>query len=739
LTVQYPPVNNDQLTVGYHYTALGFLWYLADEAAQQVYWRAIAMNAAGQVTDEVTRNGVETARDHNGATGWLRGSSSTAHADGDKLIQSWSYQYNEMGNLTRRQRNDQVNVAPSDESFTYDALDRLKSAETKITAQSYDVTEAYDYYDNGNIFHKGSKQYAYTGCNGGAHAVCSIDGGSAFVYDERGNMTSGLGRSLSYNAQNKVTHVDSHPLPSQGHDTGVVDFAYGADGSRVLQQASDGTSVARTTYVGLGDTGKSLYERTSLGTPGAPPSSFLHVQFIYAGPVHGGNALAVRSVTVAGSSTSDATKYYHFDHLGSVTAMSDEKGHVVDALWGGGSGQDATIMGYDAWGARRGPEGRPSNPASFDLQPGHREFTGHEAIPNVGLVNMNGRVYDPVLGRFLSPDSSVQFAGDLQSHNRYSYVQNNPLTYADPTGHWINGYFDFAVGVGLTVGSAIVCTGPQAVACAGAFIVAGIAYTASSMIHEGASFDQVAIASLFSLTSSEIGGPVGGAVGGPIVGGAMAGAMTAVMMQPMTGGKLGENLLHDAAMGGLSTAVTMAVEQGVQVTQAERNEDTSNRSVHPMTRQEADARVEAMEEQMANMRKAIEAREEWILAKLSGWNVVVVSGARANPFGHAILNIGGPGGWYFDVHDIYNNPTAHTEAGYQAYLREENKVELQRIPVDVPRPWDASDRLHQLLGQKWLWLMIPHNCMNFCETVIHAGGSKFGSYTNLPTLEGIHP
>ena len=47
---------------------------------------------------------------------------------------------------------------------------------------------------------------------------------------------------------------------------------------------------------------------------------------------------------------------------------------------------------------------------------------------------MNGRIYDPLLGRFLSADVWVQFPGILQSFNRYSYVDNNPLTRGDPSG-----------------------------------------------------------------------------------------------------------------------------------------------------------------------------------------------------------------------------------------------------------------------------------------------------------------
>ncbi|MDZ4380604.1 MAG: RHS repeat-associated core domain-containing protein [Parvibaculum sp.] len=64
-----------------------------------------------------------------------------------------------------------------------------------------------------------------------------------------------------------------------------------------------------------------------------------------------------------------------------------------------------------------------------------RGFTGHEMIDEVGLVNMNGRVYDPQIGRFMSADPIVQDPTDTQSLNRYSYVSNNPLSYIDPNGY----------------------------------------------------------------------------------------------------------------------------------------------------------------------------------------------------------------------------------------------------------------------------------------------------------------
>jgi len=62
-------------------------------------------------------------------------------------------------------------------------------------------------------------------------------------------------------------------------------------------------------------------------------------------------------------------------------------------------------------------------------------FTGHEHLDKFALINMNGRVYDPVIGRFLSPDPVLQDPANAQNYNKYSYVLNNPLKYTDPSGY----------------------------------------------------------------------------------------------------------------------------------------------------------------------------------------------------------------------------------------------------------------------------------------------------------------
>src|SRR6185295_4045392 len=212
--------------------------------------------------------------------------------------------------------------------------------------------------------------------------------------------------------------------------------------------------------------------------------------------------------------------------LGSVTAMSDEQGHVA------ASGPDATVLGYDAWGARRNPDATTATPASFNLPVGHRQFTGHEAIPNVGLVNMNGRVYDPEMGRFLSADPTIQFVANLQSYNRYSYVLNNPLRYTDPTGYGlfsafgVHGWLDTVLTIGVAVVGAVICGVSAGAGCVAFTIFAtelSAFSTAAAVGDAGGSGWQigasVGIGIVAGLAGGAAGGAVGGSVGGAIIGG----------------------------------------------------------------------------------------------------------------------------------------------------------------------------------------------------------------------------
>ncbi len=127
---------------------------------------------------------------------------------------------------------------------------------------------------------------------------------------------------------------------------------------------------------------------------------------------------------------------------------------------------------FDAWGRRRNPTDWSYNLASQpDLFAG-RGFTGHEDLPWFNLVNMNGRLYDPLIARFLSPDNYVQAPDFSQAFNRYSYCLNNPLVYTDLSGEFVFSLFLPVIGPFLDA------------ACWGA-VIGGAGYTANVAFSDG--------------------------------------------------------------------------------------------------------------------------------------------------------------------------------------------------------------------------------------------------------------
>ena len=122
-----------------------------------------------------------------------------------------------------------------------------------------------------------------------------------------------------------------------------------------------------------------------------------------------------------------AYHYLHRDYLGSILAITNSAGNIVEKRH------------FDAWG----------NKILGGLTFLDRGYTGHEHLQGVGLINMNARLYDPKLHRFLAPDNFIQDPSNSQSYNRYGYVWNNPLKYNDPSGEivWM------AVVVGAVIGA----------------------------------------------------------------------------------------------------------------------------------------------------------------------------------------------------------------------------------------------------------------------------------------------
>jgi len=114
--------------------------------------------------------------------------------------------------------------------------------------------------------------------------------------------------------------------------------------------------------------------------------------------------------------------YLRRDHQGSITGLIDQGGKILEEY------------SYDAWGRRRN-----HSDWTYDNAPVpqylYRGYTFHEHMDEFGLINMNGRAYDPIVGRFLNPDPLIQNTANTQNYNRYSYCLNNPLKYTDPSGY----------------------------------------------------------------------------------------------------------------------------------------------------------------------------------------------------------------------------------------------------------------------------------------------------------------
>ena len=134
------------------------------------------------------------------------------------------------------------------------------------------------------------------------------------------------------------------------------------------------------------------------------------------------------------SNEAEGFQYLHKDYLGSILAISDQEGELLEQ------------RSFNAWGALRvfsknniTYEGEALEEfiiqhSAFSID---RGYTGHEHLWKVDIIHMNGRLYDASLKRFLGPDNFVQDPYNTQSYNRYGYVWNNPLSLNDPSGEAI--------------------------------------------------------------------------------------------------------------------------------------------------------------------------------------------------------------------------------------------------------------------------------------------------------------
>lgn len=263
-------------------------------------------------------------------------------------------------------------------------------------------------YDGaGNIVTKsnveGGATYTYGGsCNGvtaGPHAVTGV-GSLSYCYDANGNQLSGDGRNIAY-----TTYKPSQ-ISKGAHTTY---FEYGPNRSRYERIDSDSGNTTTTLYLGN-------VERITKPDGTVETKRYIDDKEIVTTTTGGANPVELILLT---------------DHLGSTYALVNRvTGYVLNQG-----------MSFDAFGLRRSTswgDFTTTQLETFDTSNTHRGYTGHEQLDEVGLIHMNGRIYDPKLGRFLEADPTVQAPNDTQSYNRYAYVRNNrcriPTRRATPFG-----------------------------------------------------------------------------------------------------------------------------------------------------------------------------------------------------------------------------------------------------------------------------------------------------------------
>lgn len=148
-----------------------------------------------------------------------------------------------------------------------------------------------------------------------------------------------------------------------------------------------------------------------------------------------------------GSLTEKENYFLHRDNLGSILAITKTDGSVVEKRF------------FDAWGNLKGLVKANGQVVTDVEQLRHiplfldRGYTGHEHLQSVGLINMNARLYDPVLRKFLSPDSLVADPSNTQSYDRFGYVYNNPLLYVDTDGNE-----PISIGIAIVIAAAVSVT-----------------------------------------------------------------------------------------------------------------------------------------------------------------------------------------------------------------------------------------------------------------------------------------
>ncbi|HVJ19019.1 MAG TPA: RHS repeat-associated core domain-containing protein, partial [Polyangiaceae bacterium] len=392
LAMRYPVgAGQPPVVVQNEYDAFGVLEKVVDaNNPSHEFWNLSSVDAAGRITEESHGQQIWNRYVFDPENGNLTELESLNPND---TFQHFQLGHDDLGNVTSREDL----LFNQSETFHYDEKNRLDNVETTTQGGVTNITTYFDRW--GNITQKAASAFQYD-----SKLRLESGAGVTFTYDDFGRaLTRSQGLASSTFAYNWFSKP--YEIQSSG-DT--LRFDYDAAFARVSKESM--TTGAKTIYAG------ELYERASDPNLGVDVHTFTIT-------ARGKNVAQIHRQVEDGVAV-DQVRYLSTDHLGSTSLVTtkDEQG-MLEIL---------ERPSYDAWGQRRSHLwGQalqvPDHPVTIG-------FTGHLSGLEGGVMNMRGRFYDPTVGRFLTPDPIVQSPTDMRSHNRYSYVWNNPLNATDPTG-----------------------------------------------------------------------------------------------------------------------------------------------------------------------------------------------------------------------------------------------------------------------------------------------------------------
>ncbi|MEO0511192.1 MAG: RHS repeat-associated core domain-containing protein, partial [Verrucomicrobiota bacterium] len=395
------------------------------DANGQTWFSMPDYNEHGQLESYIAGGTITTETDYDDATHLVERIHTKTGGTG--LLEQ-TFAFDSLGNFTERKKKTGTGNW-LEEDFTYDNLNR---ALTAVVAGGETLTMTYD--DFGNIQTRNSSNTV----DGLGHVAgnytyfadtnrVNLAGNRDFDYDDNGSIieidTGGNKGVITWTAFNK-------PLALATNDQKRSLFSYDSANSRVLQtrqewDSGQGTWLDKTrkTYIGA------LFEQEQSWDLSGTDWEIASTRIYISTP-----AGVIGSWVDDESQINPTLTVFHRDHLGSVVAHSDLAASPAEIT---------REFSFDAWGLRRDATDWTGayTASSTDLSATDRGYTGHEMLDELGLVHMNGRIYDSLLGRMLSADPHIQSPTNLQNYNRYSYVLNNPLSMTDPSGFFFKKLF----------------------------------------------------------------------------------------------------------------------------------------------------------------------------------------------------------------------------------------------------------------------------------------------------------